>query len=248
MSQQSLPKALWQKTVTNIIEKLGLQEVTAADGGPYITYTSHLPMAQGEVGNFRLYKGDSIYQLCTCSIVVPAIQLDSHMMFAFTHNHSAVPHFTLDSVEAGGHCAFHLDLIPRLDLGANLAYMNEVFDPLTETHKAAKALEGLSPAEIGPRQFAVMSPWMYVSRATPDAFAKIDGTVEAYANHWLSVLAKGVSEEALGGVTADQLAVRNQRNKDIIFDPDVDRVWAQITPLIGAEHSEATRLMLKKCD
>ena len=71
--------------------------------------------------------------MVTSTIVVPPIQLDSHMMFAFTPSDSAVPHFTLDSVRAGDHHAFHLDLIPRLDLGAHLAYMDACFTPLTPT-------------------------------------------------------------------------------------------------------------------
>ena len=58
----------------------------------------------------------------------------------------------------GEQYAFHLDLIPRVDLGANLDYMNAVFNPLTGIFTEACAIEGLSPAEISPRQKALMSP------------------------------------------------------------------------------------------
>jgi len=169
----------------------------------------------------------------TCSLTVEPIQLDSHMLFAFTPGSSAVPHFTLDSVKAGDHFAFHLDLIPRLDLGSNLKYMDEVFGPLTEAYETGSSIEGLSKAHLSPRQYAIMSPWMLANRASEDAFGAIEATVQAYQQHWFQLLEAGVSDEALDGATARELAARNLRNKRIIFDPDVDPVWQRIIPMIG---------------
>jgi hypothetical protein len=157
------------------------------------------------------------------------------MLFAFTPGTSAVPHFTLDSVSAGEHFAFHLDLIPRLDLGSNLVYMDEVFGPLTEAQEKGAAIDGLSKAHLSPRQYAIMSPWMLANRATEDAFNAIEEAVQAYQEHWFSLLDSGVSAEALGDVSPEQLAQRNLRNKRIIFDPDVDPVWNRITSMIGEE-------------
>jgi hypothetical protein len=245
MSEASLPEALAQKTRDRIIATLGLTEIPGDDGGPYMTLESHVPMAQGKVGEVRVFSGGALQQLVTCAIVVPQMGLDSHMLFAFTPEESAVPHFTLDSVGAGGHCAFHLDLVPRLDLGANLAYMDEVYTPLTETCKAGRAMEGLSEAQLDIRQLAVMSPWMLVHRASMDAFKAMDATVDTYLDHWLSVLEKGVSDKALEAVDSATLAERDRRNRAIIFDPDVDKVWNQIGGLIGRESSEALRCLLK---
>ncbi|WP_428821010.1 hypothetical protein [Microbulbifer sp. MCCC 1A16149] len=245
MSAASRPQALAQKTRDRVIEKLGLTELPGDDGGPYMTLESHAPMAQGKVGEVRVYTGGPLQQMITCAIVVPQIGLDSHMLFAFTPGESPVPHFTLDSVGAGGHWAFHLDLIPRVDLGANLAYMDEVFTPLTEACKSGRAIEGLSEAQLDPRQLAVMSPWMLAHRATEEAFANIDGTVDAYLEHWFSLLEKGVSEAALDDVDSVRLAERDRRNRAIIFDPLVDKVWNQIGGLIGAESGSALRTLLK---
>lgn len=245
MSAASLPEALARKTRDRVIETLGLTEVHGDDKGPYLTLESHAPMAQGKVGEVRVYGGGSLQKLVTCALVVPQIGLDSHMLFAFTPAESAVPHFTLDSVGAGPHCAFHLDLVPRLDLGANLAYMDEVYTPLTETCKATRAMEGLSAAQLDIRQLAVMSPWMLVHRATAEAFSKIDDTVDAYLDHWFALLEKGVSDKALEAVDSAQLAERDRRNREIIFDPDVDKVWNQIGGLIGSESSDALRSLLK---
>lgn len=248
MSGISLPKSLADRTRDRLVNELGLTEQQGAQGGPWLVLESHAPMAQGQVGEVRRYTGGGLLQLVTCAIVVPQIGLDSHMLFAFTPSETAVPHFTLDSVGAGGHCAFHLDLIPRLDLGANLAYMDEVFTPLTEACQAGRAIEGLSAAQLDPRQYAVMSPWMLTHRATPEAFARIEGTVTAYLDHWMALLKNGVSSAVLDDVDSATLARRDARNKAIIFDPAVDKVWNQIGGLIGEESSLALRNLLTRCE
>jgi hypothetical protein len=159
-----------------------------------------------------------------------------------------VPHFTVDSVQAGEHMAFHLDLIPRADMATHLAYMDWAFGGLTETFSAAASIEGLSPAHIGPRQRAVMSPWMVVNRATPDAFSHVEPLVLTYLKHWLSLLAAGVPEGALSDHTKASLAARDAANKAIIFDPDVDKVWNQIRGLIGNDAVETIRAQLMTTD
>lgn len=229
------PARLFGNTLERLIERLGLQEELGESGGPYLPLESQLPMVQGSVGNVRLFTGGPLFRVVTCSLTVEPIQLDSHMLFAFTPGTSAVPHFTLDSVSAGEHFAFHLDLIPRLDLGSNLVYMDEVFGPLTEAQEKGAAIDGLSKAHLSPRQYAIMSPWMLANRATEDAFNAIEEAVQAYQEHWFSLLDSGVSAEALGDVSPEQLAQRNLRNKRIIFDPDVDPVWNRITSMIGEE-------------
>lgn len=241
---ESLPHKLFDTTLQRLIDTLDLEELVGGDGGAYLPLLSQLPMVQGEVGNVRLFQGGGLFRVVTCSLAVAPIQLDSHMLFAFTPAASAVPHFTLDSVKAGDHFAFHLDLIPRLDLGANLAYMDEVFTPLTPAYQAAAAIEGLSPAQLSPRQHAVMSPWMLAKRATEEAFAGIGAAVEAYQQHWFTLLRDGVSAAVLDGVTSEQLARRNLSNKRIIFDPDVDPVWERITAMVGTEAVAAQRALL----
>lgn len=245
MSELSLPQQLWGETLDKLVNSLQLTEVLGDGGGPYMSLQSQAPFASGEVGNVRVFKGDHIHQVVTCSLVVPAIHLDSHMLFAFMPPESPVPHFTLDSVSGGEHFAFHLDLIPRVDLGAHLDYMDAVFTPLTELLQTGRAVEGLSPAQLDPRQYAVMSPWMFVSRATADAFQQIHNIVDGYLGHWLTLVGEGVPSSVLGGADAKQLAERDQRNKAIIFDPNVDKVWNQIQGLIGEQACLELRNLLK---
>jgi len=246
MSELSLPYQLWQNNLAKIISTLDLREVFGEGDGPYMPLISVVPIAEGEVGCVRVFEGPALSRLVTCSIVVPAIGLDSHMLFAFTPADSPVPHFTLDSVRAGDHCAFHLDLIPRLDLGANLKYMDEAFTPLTEILKEAEEIEGLTPAQLDPRQYAVMSPWMFVSRATDAAFGKIDAPVGKYLAHWFGLVEQGISEAATAAVSAKDIAERDACNKAIIFDPEVDKVWHQISGLLGADAANDIRELLKK--
>jgi hypothetical protein len=232
---RSLPSALSEKTLSRIIDQLSLVEQHGQDGGPAMRLVSHLPMAQGEIGDMRIYTGGPLHRMVTVRIVVPAMQLDSHMLFAFMPSTSAIPHFTVDSVAAGGHFAFHLDLIPRMDLGSQLAYMDEVFRPLDEACAEGAAIEGLSAAQLSRRQLAIMSPWMLAYRASESAFKAIDAIVQRYLDHWLEVLARGVSDEALNQVSDAERATRDGLNKAIIFNPDVDPVWRQIGPLIGED-------------
>lgn len=246
MSELSLPNKLWKDNLTRIVDELKLKEVLSESGGPFMPLISAVPIAQGEVGCVRIFEGGPLARIVTCSIVVPAIQLDSHMMFAFMPPESPVPHFTLDSVRAGDHCAFHLDLIPRLDLAANKAYMDEVFTPLTETLKGAREIEGLSPAQIDPRQYAIMSPWMFVSRATDAAFGLIDEPVGNYLNHWFDLVKNGISAESTADVSSADIGKRDARNRAIIFDPEVDKVWDQIGGLIGQDVGKKIRDLLKQ--
>ncbi|MCY4360786.1 MAG: hypothetical protein OXE42_01175 [Gammaproteobacteria bacterium] len=235
-NELSLPRQLHELALNRIVERYRLEEAPGENGGPYLSFTCQAPFAQGaDAGCMRLFRGDPLFQVVTSTIVVPQIQLDSHMVFAFAPSDSAVPHFTFDSVRAGEHYAFHLDLVPRLDLGANLDYLNEAFQPLTPACEAGRAMEGLSRAELSPRQWAIMSPWMLAHRATEAAFERIDKVVLAYQDHWFSLLDKGLSAAALAQAGAGQLARRDRLNKSIIFNADVDPVWRKITPLLGEE-------------
>lgn len=245
-SASSLPDTLLQNTLNRVVEACGLAEVAGENGGPWLSLVCQAPMYEGGIGQVRLYRGGPLFQLVSSDIVVPPIQLDSHMMFAFTPSDSAVPHFTLDSVRAGDHHAFHLDLIPRLDLGAQLAYMDACFTPLTPTFERGQAMPGLSPAQLSPRQYAIMSPWMLAKRATAEAFAAIDELVDAYLEHWLGLVADGVPAAALEGVGAAALIERDRRNKAIIFNREVDKVWDQITPLVGEDAAQRQIDLLRR--
>jgi hypothetical protein len=86
-----------------------------------------------------------------------------------------------------------------------------------------------------------MSPWMLVNRAEKEAFEKIFDSVDFYLKHWFSLVENDVDVQ----VFAENLAERDRRNREIVFNPDVDKVWSQVDRLVGAEMSAKMREILK---
>jgi hypothetical protein len=250
----SLSRELCWSSVDAIVTRLGLSEsagpealapesaFAAGDTAPYMVLVS--PMSPEPVGVVRVFSKPSVCTVVYIAMTVPMIGLDSHMMFAFTPADSAVPHFTVDSVRNADDFAFHLDLIPRLDLGAHLGYMDHVFAPLTEARAACLAIPGLTPAHLEPRQWALMSEWMLANRADESAFRAIGDTVGTYRDHWFGLVDSGVPVELLDGVDEAALIARDEANRSHIFNPDVDRVWANVARLLGEERSEEMRQLL----
>ena len=197
------------------------------------------------VGTHRVLACDGAAALVYVGMTVEAFGLDSHMCFAFTPAQSPVPHFTVDSVLAGPHYAFHLDLIPRLDPGANLAYIDHCYGPLTEVHDRVAQSEGLTPAHLSPRQWQLMSAWMLAHRADEDGFRGVFDAVAHYRDHWLRLVVEGVPDDAVGDATPDDLDRRDSRNRSAIFNPDVDPVWARVDQLLGPETSADIQNSLK---
>lgn len=233
----TLAKTLSHDTLEKIQARFSLHEVLGADGGAYLPL--HSPM--GEVGALRLFTGDKVARMVYIGMSVAQFGLDSHMIFAFTPADSPVPHFTLDSVMNAPDFAFHLDLIPRLDLGANLEYLLKAFSPLDALYEEASGIEGLRPARLAPTQYAIMSAWMLAYRANESAFTAIQAPVNKYLEHWFSLVDDGLGEFAHHA----HLAERDRANRHAIFNPQIDKVWAQVERLVGAETGERMRAILR---
>jgi hypothetical protein len=240
----SLPRDLCVGTVEDVVAHCGLAEVAGGDG-PFLTLSAAPGVPFEATGQMRVFRGDGVVQkVVYVGLSVEKIGLDSHMVFAFTDPASALPHFTLDSVQGQGFYAFHLDLIPRVELGTHLQYMDAVYGPLTDTFDQVRAWDGLSATNLTPRQYAVMSPWMLVSRATEEAFKGMDAPVGAYRDHWYSVVDKGVGDDVLATVADVDLPARDAALRANLFSPEVDPVWGQVAGLIGTDASEALRAQL----
>ena len=239
----TLANDLSQSLLNTVQDYFSLEEVKGADGGPYLPLPCPIPGVPA--GQCRVFKGDKILLMVYVGAGLPMANLDSHMIFAFTEEDSLIPHFTLDAIKMGEQYAFHLDLIPRVDLGANLEYMNAAFQPLTGMYTEACALEGLSAAELAPRQKALMSPWMLAYRATEDAFRAINGPVDHYFRHWAGLMDNGLSDEVVEATNSEGLADRDSRNRAAIFNPEVDPVWEKMAPMIGAENCVVLQNLLK---
>jgi hypothetical protein len=231
-------------TVEQFAERAGMTEVTGPEGDFRILTNAR----SGEpTGTLRIWTGDGpVKKMVYAGVwaVVPGvIGLDSHMLYAFTDSANPAPHFTLDSVERMDQDthAFHLDLTPKVDLGSHLDYINEVFMPLQPTFDEAGTIEGITAAQISPRQRAIMSPWMLVGRATPEAYAQLDPIVQVYIDRFFDLVGNGLSPETAATVADTDLARRDGINRSYIFSREVDPVWDQITPLLGMENCEFIR-------
>lgn len=230
-----------------IAARLPLKELPGPDGGPFRTLVS--PRDGSYCGETRILVGDGVVtKVVYHAVVNEMIGLDSHMIFAFTDPDSGVPHWTFDSVVAGGVHAFHLDLIPRVDLGANLAYMDGVYGALTDLHAEGRALPGLTEPDIGPRQRSVMSQWMLAYRVPEEDYKNIDPFVQSYLDHWFTLVESGLGDDVLTSVDAAELPARDAANRGMIFNREVDLVWDMITPLVGFEQSELMRVNLATND
>jgi len=239
----TLAKDLSHKTLAQICDHFALEEVKGEAGGAYLPLPCPIPGVPE--GACRVFKGEQIPLMVYVGASLPMAGIDSHMIFAFTAPDSLVPHFTVDSIQMGDQYAFHLDLIPRVDLGANLAYMDAAFEPLTGLFTEAVSIDGLTPAHISPRQRALMSPWMLAFRANQSAFETVFGPVEQYCRYWAGLVDNGLDKAVVEDTNTTNLADRDTRNRAASFNPEVDPVWEKMTPMIGAENCVRLQTLLK---
>ena len=232
-----------------IVDRLGLVE-DMGDNGAAPRFA--LVGGFGPVGVCRTFRKDAAAGADTITLVyiamsVEMIGLDSHMLYVHTPSTSAVPHFTLDAICTGDEFAFHLDLPPRVDPGANLRYLDFVYAPLNDVRSATIALDGLSPADISPRQWSIMSSWMIVQRATAAAFENVFEPVHRYRDRWLELVGSGIPDDVLDGPSADpgERAARDLRNRAAVFNPEVDPVWLQVDRMLGPEMSGRLQDLLR---
>lgn len=255
---ETLAARLSRETLDAIVGHFGLDEVTGPDGGPFLPLAAK-PFGGAPVGSLRLWDGGAkLSKVVYTGIAVEPIGLDSHMIFAFTDKASPAPTFTLDSVctnaaagtdpnfpDGGDMYAFHLDLVPRCDLGINAAYMRRCYLPLTAPRAAVLEAEGVFPARLSPMQRAIMSPWMLAQRTTQDAYGKVVfPAAETYLNHWMAMVDDGL-EGLAAHMLGDTGATRDARNRALIFSRDIDPVWRRIDGLLGADVSDRMIGMLR---
>ena len=237
------------QTLDRITGHFGLQEIPGEDGGFFLPLTA-APFGKAPAGSFRLWDGgDQLLKVVYTGIAVEAIGLDSHMIFAFTKPDSLVPTFTLDSVytamppgldpnfpDGGDMYSFHLDLVQRCDLGINDEYIQRCYMPLTEKQSEVLAADGVYPAQLSPRQRAIMSPWMLAQRTTPEAYqSQIFPAADLYLDHWLQLVESGVDDIDVRGEAG---AMRDAENRKLIFNREIDPVWNKIDGMLGSEVSD----------
>jgi hypothetical protein len=238
----SLPSELSHRTLASLVERVGATEIHGEDGGPYLTLNS--VFSPDPVGEMRVFTSASVPKIVYAGLVVPKFHMDTHMIFGFAPEDSGVPHFTLDSVNANGTLAFHLDLIPRTSLATHVPYMDATYSGLTEVYTETSKWEGLTPAHITPRQYAMMSPWMLVNRADENTFRQMDGPVGQYLEHWLGLIETGLPADVTASLSDVNLPDHDSKLRFNLFSPEVDPVWRDVGKIVGDEASEKMQLAL----
>lgn len=252
----TLASKISHQTLDRIVAHFALDEVLNDDGGPFLPLVSE-KFGNVPVGSFRLWDGgERLLKMVYAGITVEPIGIDSHMVFVFTQPDSPLPTFTLDSVytrmppgadpnfpDGGDMYAFHLDLVPRCDLGINHAYINKVYDPLTATQAETLTADGIFEAQLSPTQRAIMSPWMLAQRVTAEAYeATVFPAVDTYLNHWLSLIDEGVDDVEVVGEFG---AARDAANRQLIFSREIDPVWSRIDMMLGSDVSDLMIAVLR---
>jgi hypothetical protein len=74
---------------------------------------------------------------------------------------------------------------------------------------------------------------------------QIDNTVNFYLEHWFYLVEKGLSTEDIFGSEPINLMQRDQRNRQALFNPEVDPVWVQVERLVGSEVGVGLQTILK---
>ena len=201
-------------------------------------------MMPDPVGSVRVFHG--AVSLVYVGMTVPMIGLDSHMMFAFTDPGSAVPHYTVDSVQNADAYAFHLDMIPRVDLGSHLGYMDHCYGPLTEIRSETLAHGRADPGRRwSPRQWALMSEWMLANHCDEATFRAITPTVDAYREQWFGLLEAGIPAALVDDVEHRAArAARRGRTARPSSTPTSTGCGPTSNGWSAPEQSESTRTLL----
>jgi hypothetical protein len=233
----SLARQIVERSIDHLVSALGLEEIRHEQGIFKVLRSETMPDFNGKL---RVFRGTgSVERMVSTSLVMPARDHQTHMLFCFGAADTLLPHFTIDSSDQGqGLFAFHLDLIPRLELGAHLTHMRAVYGPLTDTFLLARSIAGLTPVNITPEQRSVMSPWMLVHGANEAAFARCEQEIMTpYREHFVE-LCKRLPAGPKPSLDRDR-AVRAA-----LFDPSVDPVWGRVDRMLGVDTTALIRGLL----
>jgi hypothetical protein len=227
-------------SLTKIIDALGLKEQTGPDGDAVLPVNGvGGPLDGQRIGEFRVYTRSDGITLIYSRLSIEAFAMDTHQVYGFTASDSPIPHLFIDtaiSPNTEGTFHFGLDLVPRVDLGANLAYSLDVYAPLDEIRADALARPGVMPVpSIGPLQWSIRSPWMVPAIVLPADLLALSDVTDAYVDRWLELVNGAMDPEVAAEAASQHVAIRDTRNREAMFSPQTNPVWGLLDKLVGAE-------------
>ncbi len=182
------------------------------------------------MGELRVYRGRGVIEkVVNAHFKLETPALESYMVTVFTRPESPIPHFVLDVVRFGPQASFHVDLLPKRDLGVSLPYVDRCFAPLSQIRADLEA-DGRFAAGSAPlRQRALMSPWMALYTHAPDQLEVARSYVDRYFAHWSSLL---TNHDPLLAPDAT-LAPRDAEQRRLVFSRELDPVWGTLDKTLG---------------
>ena len=242
-----------QAVLKEIVEAFDLKEHKGEDDGSFATLkASGGPLEGMKVGELRVFSGGPIHKLVYSGMTVEEFGMDTHQIWAYTAPDSALPHFTIDAaISPNTEGTFHIgvDLIPRLDLGASLRYLQQAFQPLQETYTEFQGeSENGAATSVGPMQYALRSPYMMAAFASKQGMKDDVKHVQGYLKHWIKLLKEGLNPEAQAEAQWQNPAQRDALNRKAIFNPETNMVWGLLDKLIGEGQGQLVRDTLSSQD
>jgi hypothetical protein len=193
-------------------------------------------------GLLKVYRGKApVEYIITTSLYVEEMELESYMLMAFVEPGSAIPHFAFDAMTNSERGAFHVDYIPRLDLGTHPEYSKQVFEPLNDALDAIKANPDFAPGDGGRLLLSMLSPWTGLFQATPDKLAGGSALIDRYLQHWFGLIEKGVSSST----NSEGLADRDRRHRLALYNEENDMLWGLLKNLIGEKDRDLILSLLR---
>lgn len=225
------PEVICTRVVARLIEELSCVEI--APDSPAWT---DLKLGEQAVGQLAVYRGrNGVDRVVASRIRLENPAMDSHMVAVFTDPRSLVPHLVVDAVVFGERGSFHADLLPRLDLGTSMAYVDRCYAPLDAVRDAADADERFAPGTAPRRQRALMSPWMGLYTLDPQHMDAAFEYVDRYVDHWCQLMRSSLPQPVQVEAKGIDLAARSARQRELIFSREVDPVWGMLDRVLGAE-------------
>jgi hypothetical protein len=221
------PEAVCTRVVSKLIEELGCVDI-APDSPAWRDLTRD----GRRVGELRVYRGRGrVQKIVTSHFNLDTPALESHSVTVFTAPESPVPHFVLDSVRFGPKVSFHVDLLPKRDLGVSLTYLDRCFAPLTDIRNEIDLDTRFMPGTAPLRQRALLSPWMALYTLDPELLGTAMGFIERYFKHWSGLLRSDAPELH----SAPDVAARDRQHRKLVFSREVDPVWGMLDRALGSD-------------
>lgn len=235
--------------LNRLVESLGLTEELNAEGEAALpVHAVGGPLDGQRIGEFRVFTRDDGTRVVYSRLSIDAFAMDTHQVYAFTGADSPVPHLFLDtaiSPNTEGTFHFGLDLVPRVDLGANLSYALDVYSPLDTIRAEALARPGVMPVpSLGPLQWSLRSPWMVPAIVAPSDLQELSDVTDAYVERWLELADGAMDPEVATDAASQHVAVRDRRNREAMFSPATNPVWGLLDKLVGQETAERMKDVL----